>query len=65
MCAHDGVHRHEGRYDRDRKLIRYLALCEDCGAELATVHEIPYEPRPVLHHAAVPTVPGADADLTA
>ena len=44
MCPHEswtGV----GRIQREAKRIRFLMVCDDCGAEQAELWAGPYEPR--------------------
>jgi hypothetical protein len=44
MCPHEswtGV----GRIEREAKRIRFVMVCDDCGAEQAELWAGPYEPR--------------------
>jgi hypothetical protein len=42
---HDGYHSGQGRYSRDTGRLRYVAICDDCAAELREVTTIDYRPR--------------------
>ena len=44
-CNHQGFHAFTSSYDRRRRILAYIRTCEDCGARLAEVDRLPYEPR--------------------
>jgi hypothetical protein len=44
-CAHEGFHSATSRYDRRAGLLRFLTVCDCCGAEVREVTRLPYRPR--------------------
>jgi hypothetical protein len=44
-CDHSGLHSGIGRYSRRSKAIRFVVVCERCGAVCREVHVEAYEPR--------------------
>ena len=43
-CDHAGLHSPQGRYSRTLGEIRYVTVCDACGAETAEVHREGYAP---------------------
>ena len=43
-CTHDGFHSGQGRYIQATGRLRYVVICDDCGAELREVTELEYRP---------------------
>lgn len=43
-CDHSGLHSGIGRYSRHFKAIRFVVVCDSCGAECREVHVEAYEP---------------------
>jgi hypothetical protein len=48
-CIHDGFHSGEGRYEPDTQTLRYVIVCDTCGAELREVHVERYAPEYDAH----------------
>ena len=44
LCDHSGLHSPQGRYVREQAVIRYVTVCDGCGAETREVLSEPYEP---------------------
>jgi hypothetical protein len=44
-CDHDGHHSGQGRYVRDRGEMRYVTVCDACGAETGEVLREKYVPQ--------------------
>jgi hypothetical protein len=44
-CDHSGHHSGIGRYSRRFKAIRFVMVCDRCGAECREVHVELYEPQ--------------------
>jgi hypothetical protein len=44
-CNHSGLHSGIGRYSRLFKAIRFVMVCDTCGAECREVYVELYEPR--------------------
>ena len=44
LCDHSGLHSPQGRYLPDVAEIRYVVVCDDCGAETGEVAREPYRP---------------------
>jgi hypothetical protein len=44
ICTHDGFHSGQGRYIQATGRLRYVVICDDCGAELREVTELEYRP---------------------
>ena len=53
-CAHDGGHSAVGRYLRGAGRLRFLLVCDACGAERGDVDSVAYRPnpRPYANHPA-------------
>ena len=47
-CRHDGFHSGVGLYLHDSQLLRYVLVCDDCGAETKEISAVEYVPRPVF-----------------
>jgi hypothetical protein len=43
-CDHTGFHSGEGRYDAGTGTLRYIVVCDACGAELREILVQPYTP---------------------
>jgi hypothetical protein len=43
-CTHDGFHSGQGRYLQASGRLRYVVICDECGAELREVTELEYRP---------------------
>ena len=43
-CDHAGLHSPQGRYQHDRREIRYVVVCDGCGSEVDEVLREPYAP---------------------
>ncbi len=52
QCAHDGYHSGLGLYSHEHGQIRYVLVCDDCGAEVREVFTEDYAPNPLLEVAA-------------
>jgi hypothetical protein len=48
MCEHLGFHTPVSRYDRHEELLRFVAVCDDCGAWLRELFSQSYLPQPKL-----------------
>ncbi len=46
LCAHDGGHSAVGRYMPGAGRLRFLLVCDACGAERGDVDSLAYRPRP-------------------
>lgn len=44
-CEHEGFHTITSSYQPRTRILTYLRRCEECGADLAEVARIVYEPR--------------------
>ncbi len=44
-CDHDGFHSGVGRLARDFRSIRFVMVCDSCGAEVREVNVEDYAPR--------------------
>jgi hypothetical protein len=44
-CQHDGFHSATSRYDRRAGVLRFMVVCDGCGAEVHEVAHIRYRPR--------------------
>jgi hypothetical protein len=52
QCAHDGYHSGLGVYSRESEQLRYVMVCDDCGAEVREVSIETYVPNPLFETAA-------------
>lgn len=48
MCEHADYHTGSSRYDRVAGILRFVLVCDQCGAVTQQVDEQPYRPDPVL-----------------
>jgi hypothetical protein len=44
-CGHQGFHSATSRYDRRAGVLRFLLVCDRCGAQLQEVARMRYRPR--------------------
>jgi hypothetical protein len=44
-CRHDGFHSATSHYDRRAAKLRFVLVCDACGAEVQEVTSIRYQPR--------------------
>jgi hypothetical protein len=44
-CNHSGLHSGIARYSPEFRAIRFVVVCDSCGAECQEVHVEAYEPR--------------------
>jgi hypothetical protein len=44
-CKHEGFHTITSSYDRVRRVLIYFRRCDECGARVAEVRRLAYEPR--------------------
>jgi hypothetical protein len=44
-CRHDGFHSATSCYDRRAGVLRFMLICDGCGAQVREVSRIPYRPR--------------------
>jgi hypothetical protein len=51
-CRHDGYHSGIGVYVRDLQLLRYVLVCDDCGAETKEISAVEYVPSPAFSRAS-------------
>jgi hypothetical protein len=51
MCNHSGYHTPTSRYDGYRRELRFILVCDECGAGLGEFTKVPYEPQfaPIDH----------------
>jgi hypothetical protein len=74
-CKHQGFHSITSSYDRRTRTLIYFRRCDECGARLAEVERLAYEPRfdprgydrplsvsdrPFDHLSSIPSPPVAD-----
>jgi hypothetical protein len=52
QCAHDGFHSGLGRYSHENEHIRYVLICDECGADVREVSVESYAPNPLFEIAA-------------
>jgi hypothetical protein len=50
-CSHSGFCSGLGVYLKDAQEIRYVLVCDDCGAEVKHVSTEPYVPNPIFETA--------------
>jgi hypothetical protein len=46
-CHHSGYYSGMGMYSRDTESLRYVLVCDDCGAEMQEISSLEYAPDPV------------------
>ena len=51
-CEHAGYYSGVGLYSRESEVLRYVLVCDDCGAEIKQISAVDYSPCPVLSDAA-------------
>jgi len=51
-CTHEGFHSGLGLYSREDQQLRYVLVCDDCGAEVREVATQSYAPDPLFEIAA-------------
>ena len=44
VCRHDGFYSGTGRYDRPSGALRFILVCDCCGAEMQEVTRVRYRP---------------------
>jgi hypothetical protein len=44
MCAHEGFHSGEGRYDAAARILRYVVVCDACHDEVREISVESYAP---------------------
>jgi hypothetical protein len=44
-CRHDGFHSATSCYDRTAGVLRFMLVCDGCGAEVQEVARLRYRPR--------------------
>ena len=44
-CDHDGLHSGATRYCEQKARVRYVIVCDDCGAEVRELDSVAYRPR--------------------
>jgi hypothetical protein len=47
-CDHAEFHSAQTRYAADVARLRYVVVCDSCGAEVRELHSIEYRPEPKL-----------------
>jgi hypothetical protein len=47
-CTHHGYHSGMGCYSKEQQQIRYVMVCDECGAEIREVYVEPYTPDPLI-----------------
>jgi hypothetical protein len=45
-CDHDGFHSGMGKLSRDFRSIRFILVCDSCGAEMREIQVADYTPDP-------------------
>jgi len=45
MCDHSGYFSGTTRYDHEKRLIRYVVTCDDCGGIMREINSEPYLPK--------------------
>jgi hypothetical protein len=48
QCSHEGYHSGLGLYSHEDLQIRYVLVCDECGAEVREVFTEDYAPNPLL-----------------
>lgn len=49
-CQHAGYYSGLGMYAKESQALRYVLICDDCGAEMQEVLTQQYAPDPILEH---------------
>ena len=47
-CRHDGYYSGVGLYVRDSQTLRYVLVCDGCGAEMKEISALEYVPSPLF-----------------
>jgi hypothetical protein len=47
-CSHAGYYSGVGLYCKDSRTLRYVLVCDSCGAEVKEVSTVDYVPSPVF-----------------
>jgi hypothetical protein len=47
-CRHDGYYSGVGLYVRDSHTLRYVLVCDGCGAEMKEISAMEYVPSPLV-----------------
>jgi hypothetical protein len=47
-CHHSGYYSGIGVYSKDTESLRYVLVCDDCGAEMREISRVDYSPDPVV-----------------
>ena len=47
-CRHDGYYSGVGLYMRDSQTLRYVLVCDACGAEMKEISALEYVPSPLF-----------------
>jgi hypothetical protein len=47
-CRHSGYYSGLGVYLQELQSLRYVLICDDCGAEMKEVSRLEYTPNPML-----------------
>jgi hypothetical protein len=47
-CRHDGYYSGVGLYARDAQTLRYVLVCDGCGAEMKEISALEYVPSPLF-----------------
>lgn len=47
-CRHDGYYSGVGVYAHDSQTLRYVLVCDGCGAEMKEIAAMEYAPSPVF-----------------
>jgi hypothetical protein len=50
-CPHSGFYSGIGFYSKESRTLRYVLVCDDCGAEMKQIHAQDYTPDPILEPA--------------
>ena len=52
MCRHAGFHTPQGRYDRAAGVLRFVAVCDDCGEPIRELLAEEYRPTPAYRSSS-------------
>ncbi len=47
-CSHAGYYSGRGLYAKETRVLRYVLVCDECGAEMKEISALDYVPEPVL-----------------
>jgi hypothetical protein len=47
-CQHSGYYSGMGLYSKSSRTLRYVLVCDDCGAEMKELSALEYAPTPVF-----------------